>query len=513
MKTRILFTLIFVQFSIFGYSQKINDVFFNDVTSLLQANVDDGKVNYGNLVNSAELMNLMKWISAADLSDLDADTKQAFYINAYNLHVINKVIKEYPTTSVLNNKGFFESDLVAVANQSMTLNQLEKNELIKVYQDPRFHFVLVCGALGCPPIIDTAYIPELLESQKQTQAGLALNNPAFIQVGNGKVGLSKIFDWYTSEFGSNDREVIEYINTYRDTPIATDAKITYYDYDWSINELVGQESNVSGLSTERKGSNQYRYVVSSTIPKGTAEIKIFNNLYSQITTQLENNQRSSFFTSTLSALYGIGDRFNIGINGRWRKVRNNPLPSSPFTVFGSGGEGSSRSGITALGPQIRWAPVPKWSNFSIQSSFVFAIGEDLAGSATQPYIDWNGPTWWTQVFNDFSIGDKFSLFTEVDLLIEDIGPSDDGHISRISTPVVLIFSYVPTPEITLYTIGGYSPYWQEQFDYFRQYGAGAKYQFTPNFEIELLYTDFSNQFLNGIEGEAETINLGIRINI
>jgi len=511
MKKLLFLTTILMLTASASFSQKITEAFFDDVTTLLQANVNDGRVNYGNLVNSPELMKLMKWVSVAELDGVDDNTKQAFYVNAYNLHVINKVVKAYPTTSVLNNGGFFEKDLVAVAGKSLTLNDLEKNELIKVYKDPRFHFVLVCGALGCPPIIDTAYTPELLESQKETQARAALNNPAFIQVSSGKVGLSKIFDWYASEFGSNKGEVLEYINSYRTVAIPTSSKVSYYDYDWSINELEGGSSLTNPASAQ--GSNASRYIVSSTIPKGTFEFKAFNNLYSQTTSQLETNQRSSFFTTLISAMYGLNDQFNIGVTGRWRKVRNNPLPSSPFSVFGSGDVGSSRSGITAIGPQIRWAPVPKWSNFSIQSSLVFPIGEDLAGSATQPYIDWNGPTWWTQFFNDFSIGDKFSLFTEIDLLIEDIGPADNGNISRVSTPVVLIFSYVPTNQITIYTIGGYSPFWQESFDYFRQYGLGAKYQFTPNYEIELLYTDFTNQFIQGIEGQAQTINLGLRVNI
>ena len=287
-----------------------------------------------------------------------------------------------------------------------------------------------------------------------------------------------------------------------------DAKIKYYTYDWTLND-----ANTSYGDVIEKGSNEFRYIVSSTIPKGTVELKIFNNLYSQTVGDGESGTRSSFFTTTLSSFYGLNSRFNIGINARYRKVRNNAASASPFSVFGSDDAASSRSGLTAIGPQIRYAPVPKWSNFSIQSSFVFPIGQDLAGSSTRPYIDWTGPTWWTQIFNDFTIGNKFSLFTELDVLLEDIGSAGSGHVNRFSTPVILIFSYIPTNKLTIYSIGGYSPYWQDSFDYFYQYGLGTKYQFTPNFELELLYTDFTNQFLSQAQGQAETINLGIRINL
>ena len=140
----------------------------------------------------------------------------------------------------------------------------------------------------------------------------------------------------------------------------------------------------------------------------------------------------------------------------------------------------------------------------------FRSGEDLTGNDTEPFIDWNGATWWTQFFNDFAIGNNFSLFTEVDFLLEDIG---NGNLNRFSTPATLIFSYNPTPKITLYTLGGFSPFWQEDFDWFAQAGLGAKYQFTPNLELELLYTDFSNKFLNETGGQAATYNLGFRFNL
>jgi len=305
--------------------------------------------------------------------------------------------------------------------------------------------------------------------------------------------------------------VIRYINNYRDQPISTSAKVKYYNYDWSLNDTA---RGIGSIESRSKASNESRYIVSSTIPKGSLELKIFNNLYSQQTGRDGNlTDRSSFFTTSLSAFYGLSNRVNVGLATRYRKVRNNPLPSSPFSVFGSGGVGSSRSGLTAIGPQIRYAPVPKWENFSIQSSFVLPIGSDLAGGENLPFIDWTGATWNTQFFNDFSIGNKFSLFTEVDVLIEDIGSGDAGHINRFSTPVTAIFSYIPTNKLTIYTLGGYSPYWQSDFDYFAQFGVGTKFQFTPKLELELLYTDFTNQFLSNTGGQAETINLGFRINL
>ena len=491
-------------------AQVINEAFFNQVNSFLSTQVKDGALDYAALQNNSELTDLIDIITKADLTNANAETKKAFYINAYNLLVINAAAKAYPLESVQDISGFFDRRKVEVSGQKMTLNNLEKKKLLTPYQDGRLHFVLVCGALGCPPITDFAYTPALLNEQLDKQTRIALNNSNFIKVSDNEASLSQIFKWYPSDFGGKKSEIIKFINKYRETPISPSAKITYYPYDWTLND-----QSVSTSSINTVGNNSARYIVSSTIPKGQIELKIFNNLYTQRTGIGETNgTRSTFFTTSISLLYGLNNKLNVGLSSRYRRVRNDGLDTSPFDVLTtSSSVGSARHGLTALGPQIRYAPKEEWTNFSIQSSFVFPIGNDLAGSNTQPYIDWTGPTWWTQFFNDFSIGNSFSLFTEIDVLIEDIGLSSNGHINRFSTPVTTILSYNPSPKATIYGITGFSPFWQGEFDYFYQVGVGTKYQFTPMFEIELLVTKFANRFLVETGGDAATFNLGLRYNI
>ncbi len=513
MKKQILFiaATFLILSNVLGQS-KIDAQFFDTVDRFLGQNVKNGLVTYNGLANNTELQGLLNTVSQADLSQADAKTKQAFYINAYNLNVINEAAQRYPLESVQGVAGFFDRLKITVAGEKMTLNQLEKDKLLKVYGDPRYHFVLVCGALGCPPIIESAYRPESLEQQLEKQTRLAMNDPSFIRTNtaSGKVEISQIFQWYQSDFGGSTAKVVAYINGYRSQPI--DNKVGYYNYDWSLNNQSGSSSSTDagpGL-----GNNASRYVVSAAIPKGGVEIKLFNNLYTQRTGNAETlTDRSTFLTTSLSFLYGLNSRFNIGFDARYRQVRNGLATDSPLAVFNPENSTSARTGITAIGPKVRIAPFPALENFSIQSSFVFATGSDLAGSEDRPYIDWNGATWWTQFFNDFSIGNNFSIFTEVDFLWEDIGNGDNGNINRVSTPATLIFSYFPNPKTTFYTLGGFSPYWQSEFDYFAQAGLGAKYQFTPNFELELLYTAFTNQFLQSINGRAATYNLGIRYNL
>jgi hypothetical protein len=176
--------------------------------------------------------------------------------------------------------------------------------------------------------------------------------------------------------------------------------------------------------------------------------------------------------------------------------------------LGSGDE-LTRSGVPTIGPKIRWAPTAKLPNFSVQSQFWIPLGNDLESDENFVFLDWNEATWWTQFFNDFTLNDNFSLFTEVDFQWEDIGDFD-----RISTPATVILSYFPNPKTTLYALTGYAPRWASgDFDYFAQAGVGAKYQVTPDFEVELLYTGFTDTNLRENNGDAATFNLGMRFSL
>lgn len=493
--------------------------FYAAAEQLLDQYVEDGLVDYAALKKSGVLNPIVEQIAKAETDRLSPQEREAFLINAYNMLVIHEVLLNYPVASVMDIKSFFDAKTITVSGKRMSLNMLEKELILKAYKDPRLHFVLVCGALDCPPIIARPYRPETLDAQLNHQTRLALDDEQFIRISPEGVELSQIFNWYATDFGGSKKEVLNFINQYKTDAIDAALKVGYYEYNWSLN----QGSHRSG-SIERKSAplqangiasssdaNAFRYVVSSTIAKGTYETKLFNNLYSQEA----GGERASFFTSTLSAIYGLTDRINIGFDARYRRVRYDPTgEANNLAVLASLGANSQfRQGLTGFGPKVRIAPFVRLPNFSVQSTYLISTQENASGSLNdQRFIDFDGDTWITQLFNDFDIGSRFSVFTELDFILEDIGSPEKGRSNRASTPVTGIFSYFPNPKTTFYVLGSYSPFWQTDFDYFTQVGAGAKYQITPNFELELLATQFSNAFIKGVDGSASTVNLGVRYN-
>jgi len=250
-----------------------------------------------------------------------------------------------------------------------------------------------------------------------------------------------------------------------------------------------------------------RYVASSVIPQGSHEVKLFNNLYSQKVGGLRN----SFNTTLINYLFGAGKRFNVGFDARLRTVSLGPESESILKVFG--GSAQNRGGLTAIGPKIRWAFLPNANNFSVQSAFTFPIGKGLTGGNNEIYIDWDGPSWNTQFFNDFTLSDDLSLYAEVGFIWEDIGDQADGRANQKSLPLTTILQYFLSKDWTVYALGNYAPFLGQQKDHFYQYGLGTKVRFTQSFEAELLFTDFNRKTLNDAGGQAGTYNIGIRYSI
>ncbi|MEM9361721.1 MAG: DUF547 domain-containing protein [Bacteroidota bacterium] len=220
-----------------GHGQETSK-FFTKADAFFNTYVSNGKVAYKEIkANPASLDELIALTKGIRVTKSDAKTYQAFWINGYNLSVIKGIVDNYPIKSPLDKAGFFDKKTYEIGGKNTTLNDIENKLLRAVFpKESRFHFVLVCAGLGCPPIISSAYTPDKLEAQLQRQTELALNNPNFIRVKGKKVNLSQIFEWYTKDFTQGGKNLIEYVNQYRKEKLDPKAKVGYYSYDWALNE-------------------------------------------------------------------------------------------------------------------------------------------------------------------------------------------------------------------------------------------------------------------------------------
>ncbi|WP_350293050.1 DUF547 domain-containing protein [uncultured Croceitalea sp.] len=239
MKNRTTLTsLILMLLFQFSMAQNVAD-FFSKADTFFNTYVKNGRVDYKSLKeNPTSLNELVDLANGIAVSESDKATYQAFWINGYNLSVIKGIVANYPIKSPLDKAGFFDKTKYDIGGKSITLNDIE-NKLLRgnFPKEARFHFVLVCAGLGCPPIINNAYLPNTLESQLQKQTKIALNNPSFIKIKGKKVQLSQLFEWYKGDFTQDGKSEIDYVNQYRNEKIDSGAKVSYYAYDWTLNEI------------------------------------------------------------------------------------------------------------------------------------------------------------------------------------------------------------------------------------------------------------------------------------
>jgi len=211
--------------------------FTTATNELLNEHFTNGKVDYATIKrNPQQLKRALTALKKISLEKLNVIEREALHINAYNLFVIQGVVDAYPIKSVKDIPNFFDAKKYNLGNKKVSLNQLEKEILFSETWDERLHFVLVCGAVGCPPLKKKAFTADNTELMLRNMTKIAINDPQIVSIDmhEKKALVSKIFDWYNADF-TRTETLKEYINQYRDQKIPDGFTIEFLEYDWSLN--------------------------------------------------------------------------------------------------------------------------------------------------------------------------------------------------------------------------------------------------------------------------------------
>lgn len=241
MKKNILFYFTAVFLLLFSTKLSAQEIktlpeFFKQANAFFYHYAENGGIKYDKLKKDrSELQPLVDFIGKMPLKDINVNQLKAYLINCYNLLVINGVVDKYPIVTVMNTDGFFKKNQHKVGGVTMTLDYLEYKIIFKEFTDARLHFVLVCAAKGCPPIPNFAYTPDNVSEQINTQCQLALDNPKFLYLEEKekKVKLSPIFQWYKDDFFPS---IPEFINAHRTQKLPEGYDLSFYEYDWRLNQ-------------------------------------------------------------------------------------------------------------------------------------------------------------------------------------------------------------------------------------------------------------------------------------
>lgn len=214
------------------------DEFFKKTDIFLKTNIKNTKVDYNSIKkNTLKIDELIKIASTINISKEDSKTQKSFWINTYNLCVIKGIIDKYPVNSPKEITGFFNELQFNIAGNLITLDNIENKMLRDEKFDNRLHFALICGANGCPKILNQAFMPATLEKQLDDQTIRAFNDTNFIRLKtkDNVAVLPQIFNWFETDFEGKE---IEFINKFRKEKFAKDTEFLFYNYDWTLNKVL-----------------------------------------------------------------------------------------------------------------------------------------------------------------------------------------------------------------------------------------------------------------------------------
>ncbi len=175
----------------------------------------------------------------------------AYYINAYNALVFKGVLALGPDATTVWGMtgigyGFFVQQKVIVGGQRMNLRSLENKIIRREFEDPRIHAAVNCASISCPRLPQEAFDAEQLDQQLDSAMTEFVNDERHCRVdpASGTVSLSKIFDWFKSDFvdyesrqGNTKGGLIDYVNRFRapEDQIAADFSVKFLPYDKGLN--------------------------------------------------------------------------------------------------------------------------------------------------------------------------------------------------------------------------------------------------------------------------------------
>lgn len=214
---------------------------YSDYSAFLKKYVSsDGLVNYKGVVKDKTTLNklLSSFQNNSPKSDWSEKQQLAYWINAYNLYTISLVSEHYPVKSIKDingSSGPWDLKFIKIDGKTYSLNDIETNMIRKKFGEPRIHFAVNCASISCPKLLNEAYIADKLDEQLTRMTKAFLNDPSKNKISSDKLVISKIFDWYKSDFDKSGG-VKAFIRKYSGTNVKDNASVSYMDYNWNLNE-------------------------------------------------------------------------------------------------------------------------------------------------------------------------------------------------------------------------------------------------------------------------------------
>ena len=200
-------------------------------------------------VSTGDALDLRQYIESLgriEVSKLARQEQFAYWVNLYNALTVQVILDHYPVNSIMDisydllSRGPWAEPLVAIEGFELSLDDIEHQILRPVFRDNRIHYAVNCASVSCPNLQPEAFTRDNVELLLDRGAEQYVNHPRGVNVVNTEIVLSSIYDWYASDFGDSESEILSHLEQYADADLRLKLvgkrKISEYVYDWSLNE-------------------------------------------------------------------------------------------------------------------------------------------------------------------------------------------------------------------------------------------------------------------------------------
>ncbi len=175
------------------------------------------------------------------VTNYDRDTQLGYWLNLYNIIVLDAVLENYPISSIRDVSDIWKAKRVKIQSQELSLDDIEHNIIRPLYKDWRIHAALNVATVSSGRIPAKAYGYNI-EKELDDIAKEWLQRPDVFRISDNTVSLSTVFKWYKEDFGNSTEELFMKISGHLNESASTKLlqlkkpKIRY-NYVWDLNDM------------------------------------------------------------------------------------------------------------------------------------------------------------------------------------------------------------------------------------------------------------------------------------
>jgi Protein of unknown function, DUF547 len=272
----------------------------------------------------------------APLEHFSRDEQLAYWLNLYNVTVLNEIIAVYPKKNLKKlfrgKNSIFSRKLLTVASVPLSLNDIQFTILKQNYDNnPLIVYGLYQGIIGGPNIRKTAY------SGADVYRALEDNAYEFVNSNRGTFGrdertfrVSSLYDRNRTYFPRFDADLPEHLLNYLEgkerTALQAASKLKPDIDDWSVTDLGGSHQRIGGSFAYNRAA--LLDSVKSTVPADGGGVTAAAVGYGSATMASKGKRLSRFEPALLEMLHELNEK-RMMENQRNAAVSIEDLEESP----------------------------------------------------------------------------------------------------------------------------------------------------------------------------------------